>query len=53
MAILITPDILHDQPLDPAQLAERAGFHFDDYANTLARLIANPTTHTPLAIGIS
>ena len=45
---LITPRILHDQPLD--QLDDRAEFHFDDYANTFARLVTDRTTRTPLVI---
>ena len=45
-----TPDVLHDAPLHDRK---RADFHFDDFAATLARLIASPATGTPLAIGIN
>lgn len=45
-----TPEILHDAPLTGKKSAD---FHFDDFAATLARLIANPNTETPLAIGIN
>ncbi len=51
MPHLITPRILHDQPLD--QLDDRAEFHFDDYANTFARLVTDRTTRTPLVILVS
>ncbi|NCP86496.1 MAG: hypothetical protein CO094_02975 [Anaerolineae bacterium CG_4_9_14_3_um_filter_57_17] len=47
---LETPLILHDEPLrddDPAY------FHFDDFAVTLARLVADKNTRTPLTIGVS
>ncbi|GAB4422505.1 MAG: hypothetical protein Kow002_11910 [Anaerolineales bacterium] len=44
-----TPKVLHDTPVGDG----RADFHFDDYAATLARLIADKKTETPLAIGVS
>ena len=45
-----TPEILHDAPLHDKKTAD---FHFDDFAATLARLIASKKTETPLAIGIN
>ena len=45
-----TPEVLHDAPLPDRKTAD---FHFDDFAATLARLIASPQTETPLAIGIN
>ena len=45
-----TPHILHDLPLDDN---DEAHFHFDQFAATLARLIADKNTRTPLTIGIS
>ncbi len=45
-----TPNIWHDLPL---RNEEDAQFHFDDYAATLARLIASKNTVTPLTIGVS
>ena len=45
-----TPEVLHDAPLHDRKTAD---FHFDDFAATLARLIASPQTETPLAIGIN
>jgi formylglycine-generating enzyme required for sulfatase activity len=45
-----TPSILSDAPLSDE---EAAHFHFDQFAVTLARLIADQETQTPLAIGIS
>lgn len=45
-----TPEILHDAPLHEKKMAD---FHFDDFAATLARLIASPNTDTPLVIGIN
>ncbi|WKZ49355.1 MAG: SUMF1/EgtB/PvdO family nonheme iron enzyme [Anaerolineales bacterium] len=45
-----TPEVLHDAPLAGNK---RADFYFDDFAATFARLIASPTTDTPLAIGIN
>ncbi|KAF0108876.1 MAG: hypothetical protein FD146_762 [Anaerolineaceae bacterium] len=48
--IFETPHILHDLPL--AQ-SDQAHFHFDEFAVTLARLIADKETRTPLTIGIS
>lgn len=47
---LVTPQIFADLPLE-AQ--DEARFQFQAYANTLARIIANPETDTPLTIGIS
>ena len=41
---------MHDAPLRDERDAD---FHFDDFAATLARLIASPETETPLAIGIN
>lgn len=46
----LTPEILHDAPLTDKKTAD---FYFDDFAATLARLIASPNTETPLAIGIN
>ncbi len=46
-----TPIILSDAPLSEAK--NQAYFHFDDFARTLARLIADRNTRTPLTIGIS
>ena len=45
-----TPNIWHDLPLRNEEMAQ---FHFDDYAATLARLIASKETVTPLTIGVS
>ena len=45
-----TPRTLHDWPLTDDQ---EALFSFDDFAATLARLIADKETKTPLTIGIS
>ena len=45
-----TPEIMHDAPLHDHKLAD---FHFDDFAATLARLVASPKTETPLVIGIN
>ena len=47
---LLTPLVLHDAPL---RQSDTAYFHFDQFAMTLARLIASKDTRTPLAIGIS
>jgi hypothetical protein len=47
---LETPRTLHDWPLTHDQ---EALFSFDDFAATLARLIADKETKTPLTIGIS
>ena len=33
--------------------ADQAHFHFDEFAITLARLVADPNTRTPLTIGVS
>ena len=46
---LETPRFLPDLPL---AVADKDHFHFDEFAATLARLIADKTTRTPLAIGI-
>lgn len=40
-----TPHILYDLPLDKSDMAH---FHFDNFAATLARLIASKETRTPL-----
>jgi gamma-glutamyl hercynylcysteine S-oxide synthase len=45
-----TPRIYHDLPLDQSDTAH---FHFDEFAVTLARLIADKSTRTPLTIGVS
>ena len=45
-----TPKILSDLPL---REEDQAHFHFDEFAVTLARLIADPATRTPLTIGVS
>ncbi len=45
-----TPQILHDAPL---RAADQHHFHFDEFAVTLARLIASKDTRTPLTIGVS
>ncbi|MBN1450404.1 MAG: SUMF1/EgtB/PvdO family nonheme iron enzyme [Anaerolineales bacterium] len=45
-----TPIILPDNPL---RSTEKVYFHFNDFAATLARLIANKKTQTPLTIGIN
>lgn len=45
-----TPKVLHDGAL---RKRDRSHFHFDDFAVTLARLIASPGTLTPLTIGVS
>ncbi len=45
-----TPEIMHDAPLTDKKAAD---FHFDDFAATFARLIADKDTETPLAIGIN
>lgn len=50
---LITPEIFHDQPLEPGRKGDEAFFRFEEYATTFARLIASPATRTPLVIGIS
>jgi iron(II)-dependent oxidoreductase len=47
---LVTPQIFADLPL---AAGDEARFQFEAYANTLARIIANPATETPLTIGIS
>ncbi len=45
-----TPQILHDAPL---RHDDAHHFHFDEFAMTLCRLIADKNTRTPLTIGIS
>ena len=45
-----TPSILNDSPLEDDAPAH---FHFDAFASTLARLIADKNTATPLTIGVS
>ncbi len=40
----LTPEVLHDAPLTDKKAAD---LHFDDFAATLARLIASPATETP------
>ncbi len=45
-----TPQILHDAPLRPT---DQHHFHFDEFALTLCRLIADKATRTPLTIGVS
>jgi formylglycine-generating enzyme required for sulfatase activity len=45
-----TPQILSDSPLRDE---DQAHFHFDEFAVTLARLCADPSTRTPLTIGVS
>jgi len=45
-----TPEIMHDAPLHDHKSAD---FHFEDFAATLARLVASVDTHTPLTIGIN
>lgn len=48
---LATPQIvLHDSPLSPT---EPAFFYFDQYAASIARMIADKKTRTPLTIAIS
>ena len=46
----ITPHILNDWPIIDDACAD---FYFDDYAATLARLVADKKTGTPLAIGVN
>ena len=50
-ADLITPHILPDHALK--NKGEGAGFLFDEYAKTFARLIAESKTDTPIVLGIS
>ncbi|MCE7905938.1 MAG: hypothetical protein DYG87_09080 [Anaerolineae bacterium CFX3] len=45
-----TPQILSDLPL---REKDTAHFYFDEFAATLARLAADPSTRTPLTIGVS
>ena len=47
---LVTPQIFADLPLGTE---DEARFQFEAYANTFARIIANPSTETPLTICIS
>ena len=44
---LETPAFLHDWPLRDGDTAH---FYFDEYARTLARLIADKRTRTPLTV---
>lgn len=45
-----TPEVFHDSPLE---IGEKCDFNFDDYAATIARLIASKKTKTPMALCIS
>lgn len=45
-----TPHVISDLPL---RHGDQAHFHFDEFAVTLARLIADQSTRTPLTIGVS
>lgn len=45
-----TPEIFHDAPLETG---EKFDFNFDDYAATIARLIASKKTKTPIALCVS
>lgn len=45
-----TPEIFHDAPLGTG---EKFDFNFDDYAATIARLIASKKTKTPIALCVS
>jgi iron(II)-dependent oxidoreductase len=47
---LVTPQIFADLPLEAE---DEARFQFEAYADTFARIIANPATETPLTICIS
>ena len=47
---LETPLVMHDAPLRDG---DTAYFHFDEFAATLARLVASKDTRTPLTIGVS
>jgi iron(II)-dependent oxidoreductase len=47
---LVTPQIFADLPLEAK---DEARFQFEAYADTFARIIANPATETPLTICIS
>lgn len=47
---LVTPQIFADLPLKERDVAR---FQFEAYANTLARIIADTSTDTPLTIGIN
>jgi formylglycine-generating enzyme required for sulfatase activity len=49
-SLLVTPKIFADLPLEAK---DEARFQFDAYANTFARIIADPSTQTPLTICIS
>jgi predicted KAP-like P-loop ATPase len=48
-----TYQTLHILPDNPLLKSAQARFHFEDFAKTLARLIADQGTQTPLTIGIS
>jgi hypothetical protein len=52
MTNLETPIILSDNPLRRED-ENPAHFHFEQFAATLARLIADKRTDTPLTIGVS
>ncbi|MBM4430204.1 MAG: hypothetical protein FJ026_07655 [Chloroflexi bacterium] len=45
----VTPLVFNDEPVG---VGEKAYFQFEAYADTLARLIAAKTTHTPLTVGV-
>lgn len=45
-----SPQILSDLPLSNE---DQAHFHFDEFSITLAGLISNPLTRTPIVIGVS
>lgn len=45
-----TPTIMHDFPVRDGA---KADFHFEDFAATLARLVASRNTETPLVIGVN
>ena len=49
-SLLVTPQIFADLPLG---VEDEARFQFEAYADTFARIIANPDTDTPLTICIS
>jgi formylglycine-generating enzyme required for sulfatase activity len=49
-SLLVTPQIFADLPLEAE---DEARFQFEAYADTFARIIANPATETPLTICIS
>ena len=47
---LETPHVMHDAPL---RARDEHHFHFDEFAATLARLIASKDTRMPLTIGVN